>query len=86
MEEKDSTGRKRKNKVTFKTAVRRIILGRSIKVGVEGSLKANILMNADLPYDLEHDVALQIDCSKPPKRHSSGRLKGLKDLITISAA
>ena len=79
MEKKDTTGRKRKKKVTFQSVVRRIVVGRSIKAGIEGSLKANILMNADLPQDLEHDVAMQIECSKPTKRHSSGRLKGLND-------
>ena len=51
------------------------MMGRSIKAGIEGSMKAKLLSKADLPRDLELEVAKQIECSMPNIRRSSS-LKG----------
>ena len=77
MEKEDKAGQKRKHRVTFRSVVRRIIVGRSIRAGIEGSMKAKLLQKADLPPDLELEVAQQIECSLPTKRRSSS-LKGVE--------
>ena len=75
MEKEEKGGRKRRKKITFQSIVRRILVGRSIKAGIEGSMKGKLLMKADLPRDLELEVANQIECSLPARRRTSS-LKG----------
>ena len=48
-EEKGDDGvKKRRKKITFQSIVRRIMVGRSIKQGIEGSMRGKMLMKADL--------------------------------------
>ena len=75
MEKQEKGGQRRKRKITFYSVVRKIMMGRSIKAGIEGSMKAKLLSKADLPRDLELEVAKQIECSMPNIRRSSS-LKG----------
>ena len=47
--------------------VKKIIVGARIKAGIEGAMRGQLLMRADLPIDLEVEVAKQIEACLPTK-------------------
>ena len=59
--------KKEKKKISYKLVVKKIIVGGKIKAGIEGALKGKFLMRADLPIDLEIEVAKQIEATLPTK-------------------
>ena len=83
MEDKKSKGKKGKKKITFLSVVKKIIVGRSIRAGIEGSMRGKLLLKAELPMSLEFEVAKQIDASLPDKRRKSS-LKGFKKSVVFS--
>ena len=87
IEGEDQDGKKRKRKITLQSVVRKILVGRSIRSGIEGAMRGRLLMKADLPRELELEVAKQIECSLPAKRYQVRRgssLKGMKKTLIIS--
>lgn len=82
IEYEDEKGTKRSKKLTFQSVVRRIIVGRSLKSASEGSLRGKLLRKAELPVDLELEVAEQLECILPKIDHG---LKGRKsEIITTT--
>ena len=69
IEKDEGDGKKRKRKITLQSVVRKILVGRSIRSGIEGAMRGRLLMKADLPRDLELEVAKHIECSLPAKRY-----------------
>ncbi len=84
IETEDSTGQRSTKKITFKSVVRKILTGRAMKSGIEGSMKGKLLAKADLPPGLEDEVSKQLECILPKTKRRGSVLKGLKRSDVIS--
>ena len=86
MDLEDAEKRRSRKKISFRSVVKRILLGRSIKSSVDGSMKSKLLMKADLPRDLEAEVAKLMECEVPKRGRRRSSLKGVKMSTTIVSA
>ena len=58
-----------------------IVLSKAIKTGIEGILKGKIVVEADLPFPLEFEVARQTEATIPKKvRYMQPKLENQKCL------
>ena len=67
MKQKEKKEKRDKKKTSYKLVVKKIIVGGKIRAGIEGALKGKLLMRADLPIDLEVEVAKQMEACLPSK-------------------
>ena len=59
--------KRERKKITFKSVFQTIVLSKAIKTGIEGILKGKIVVEADLPFPLEFEVARQTEATIPKK-------------------
>ena len=51
----------------MKSVYQTIILSKAIKIGIEGIMKGKMVVEADLPFPLEFEVARQTEATIPKK-------------------
>jgi len=81
VKQKEKKEKKDKKKTSYKLVVKKIIVGGKIRAGIEGALKGKLLMRADLPIDLEVEVAKQMEACLPSKRRNSSLREFTKSVI-----
>jgi hypothetical protein len=65
--DKKSKWRKDRKKITFKSVFQTIVLSKAIKSGLTGIMKGKMVIEADLPFQLEFEVARQTEATIPKK-------------------
>ena len=59
--------KRERKKITFKSVFQTIVLSKAIKTGIEGIMKGRMVVEADLPFPLEFEVARQTEATIPKK-------------------
>ena len=65
----------------MKSVYQTIVLSKAIKIGIEGIMKGKMVVEADLPFPLEFEVARQTEATIPKKVKPSLSARSLVILL-----